>query len=82
MTDEKIEELYRHNIEECEACMKKLDFKREQELEFIKEAVRKETAKDILTEWKIDDDESGAFARLLILSLARKYGVVIGELGK
>ncbi|MCX4384588.1 MAG: hypothetical protein OSJ39_02160 [Clostridia bacterium] len=63
MTDEEIEKLYKHNMEECDACMKKLEVKRALELDGIKGQIRKDTAREIYN----------AVSPLLIMK-NKKYG--------
>lgn len=71
-----LEDAYKHNTEECDACMKKLAVKREFELEGIKEQIRKEVAKEIFFDLYGYSDSAD---HLIDTELREKYGVEVEE---
>lgn len=73
---ERIEKAYEHNVAECERCMNKVDMKHQFAMESMKEHIRKETAKEILTTLKDWFDRNTPIA-VDVQEIAEKYGVEV-----
>ncbi len=75
---ERIEKAYEHNVTECKRCMNIVDMKHQFAMESMKEHIRKETAKEILTTLKDWCNRNTPIA-VDIQELAEKYGVEVDE---
>lgn len=72
----RLEKAYEHNIEECNRCMDKVNFKHKMQMDCVKDQIRKETAEEILREmisWNDEKIDTADFVE----AMSNEYGVEV-----